>query len=197
MAVNNIPASVVDQIEILDDYNEIAFLKGLQDTDDKALNIKLKKDKTKFAFGDMEIGGGIKDRYLIHPTLFYYSPKTNINFIGDINNIGQKLFTYDDYINFEGGYSRLLFDTYTKFNDKINLDVANFLNGEDYNSFSNQFGALHFKQYLRKDIEFNSYIIANNGSYTQLTQNTNQYLDSEFTTVENRSKEDKLNNFLV
>jgi len=86
LAINNIPANAVDKIEILDNYNEVAMLKGLQDSDDMAMNIKLKADKKQFAFGDIEVGAGIVERYLIHPNLFYYSPKTNVNFIGDINN---------------------------------------------------------------------------------------------------------------
>ena len=81
LAVNNIPADAVDKVEVLDNYNEVAMLKGLQDSEDMAMNILLKEDKKKFVFGDIEVGAGIKDRYLLHPNLFYYSPDTNINFI--------------------------------------------------------------------------------------------------------------------
>ncbi|MCB0445857.1 MAG: carboxypeptidase-like regulatory domain-containing protein, partial [Gelidibacter sp.] len=56
LAVNNIPADAVDKVEVLDNYNEVAMLKGLQDTDDMAMNIKLKEDKKQFAFGDIEVG---------------------------------------------------------------------------------------------------------------------------------------------
>jgi len=102
LAVNNIPADVIAQVEVLDDYNEVGFLKGLRDSDDVALNILLKEDKKKFAFGDIQVGAGIEKRYLLHPTAFYYSPKTSVNFIGDFNNIGIKSFTLSDYIEFEG-----------------------------------------------------------------------------------------------
>src|SRR5690606_2731555 len=40
LAVNNIPADAVDQVQVLDNYNKIGFLKGLQDSDELALNIK-------------------------------------------------------------------------------------------------------------------------------------------------------------
>ena len=65
LGVNNIPADAVDEVEALDNYNEVGFLKGLSDSDQMALNIKLKEGKKKFLFGDLEAGGGIKDRYLI------------------------------------------------------------------------------------------------------------------------------------
>src|SRR5690554_1502669 len=90
LAVNNIPADVVDQVEVLDNYSEIPMLKGLQDSNQMAMDIKLREDKKKFMFGDVEIGGGVKNRYVLHPNLFYYSPKTNVNTIVDINNTGIK-----------------------------------------------------------------------------------------------------------
>ena len=106
LAVNNIPADAVDKVEVLDNYNEVAMLKGLQDSEDMAMNILLKEDKKKFVFGDIEAGAGIEDRYLLHPNLFYYSPKTNVNFIGDLNNQGIKSFTFSDYLEFEGGFGK-------------------------------------------------------------------------------------------
>ena len=108
LGVNNIPADAVDEVEALDNYSEVAFLKGLKDSDKMALNIKLKEGKKKFAFGDIETGAGHEDRYLVNPTLFYYSPKTSVNFIGDFNNAGQKSFSMSDYINFEGGYADMI-----------------------------------------------------------------------------------------
>lgn len=102
LGVNNIPADAVDEVEALDNYSEVAFLKGLEDSDKMALNIKLKDGKKKFVFGDIEAGGGIEDRYLVHPKLFYYSPKTAVNAIGDFNNTGQKSFTIQDYLDLKG-----------------------------------------------------------------------------------------------
>ena len=40
--------------------------------------------------------------------LFYYSPKTNVNFIGNLNNTGEKTFTFKDYMSFQGGISAVL-----------------------------------------------------------------------------------------
>ncbi|MDN6280373.1 MAG: carboxypeptidase-like regulatory domain-containing protein, partial [Psychroflexus sp.] len=106
LAVNNIPADAIGEVEALDNYSEIAFLKGLEDSNRMALNIKLKEGKKRFLFGDVAAAGGIKNRYKLNPTLFYYSPKTAVNIIGDLNNTGQKSFTFKDYIDFEGGYDK-------------------------------------------------------------------------------------------
>lgn len=47
----------------------------------------------KFIFGDIETGAGVEGWYLVPLKLFYYSPKTAVNTIGDFNNTGQKSFT--------------------------------------------------------------------------------------------------------
>ena len=108
LAVENIPANAVDKIQVIDNYNEIAFLKNVSDTDEMAMNILLKEDKKQFAFGDLEAGKGNKDFYRAHSNLFYYSPKTNVNFIGNLNNTGEKTFRFKDYMSFQGGISAVL-----------------------------------------------------------------------------------------
>ena len=53
-------------------------MKGLENNnDDIAINIKLKKGKDKFWFGDVN-GGLANDKgYIFNPKIFYYSPKTS------------------------------------------------------------------------------------------------------------------------
>src|SRR5690606_14735057 len=81
LGVNNIPADVVEEVEALDNYSEIAFLKGLSDTDQMALNIKPKEGKKNFVFVDLEAGAGVEERYVVDPTLFYYSHQSAVNVI--------------------------------------------------------------------------------------------------------------------
>ena len=108
LAVENIPADVLDKIEVIDHFNQVGFMKKVSDSEDLAMNITLKSNKKKFAFGDVELGLDVAGRsgyYKSHAGIFYYSPKTNINYIGDSNNIGKSTFTFDDLLRFEGGTS--------------------------------------------------------------------------------------------
>ncbi len=163
LGVNNIPADAVDEIEALDNYTEVAFLKGLSDSEQLALNIKLKEGKKKFAFGEVEVGAGIKDRYTLHPTLFYYSPKTSVNAIGDFNNTGQKAFTTQDYVNFEGGFSRFSEDP-TAFFRLFNDEFARFLSQQDFIFNRNNFGAVSLNQKLTKSLDLSAYSIFSQGT---------------------------------
>ena len=196
LAVNNIPADAVDKVEILDNYNEVAMLKGLQDSEDMAMNIKLKEDKKKFVFGDVEVGTDIKDRYLVHPNLFYYSPKTNVNFIGDLNNQGIKSFSFRDYLEFEGGFGKLLNDAGSYFS-LFNSDFAQYLNNQDYKANTNQFGALNIRQSVNNTTDISGYVISSK-SKTETESNTlNEYLNFESPFLEERTVNNNLNNFFT
>ena len=178
LGVNNIPAGVIDEIEALDNYNEVSFLKGLSDSEQLALNIKLKDGKKKFAFGELEAGGGIEDRYLLHPTLFYYSPKTSINVIGDFNNIGKKSFTTQDYIDFEGGFSRLAEDPSAYFK-LYNDEFARFLSQRDFTFNRNNFGALSINQTLTPQLDLSGYTILSGGDLKTRQENSITYLSGQ------------------
>ncbi|MCM4169460.1 hypothetical protein KCTC52924_00495 [Arenibacter antarcticus] len=108
LASENIPANALDKIEVLRNYNEVSQMKGLtNDTDNVAINIKLKEGKKRFWFGEITAGYGTEDSYLAHPKLFYYSPDYSINIITDLNNIGEAPFNRRDYQNFTGGFRNL------------------------------------------------------------------------------------------
>ena len=196
LAVNNIPADAVDKVEILDNYNDVAMLKGLQDSEDMAMNILLKEDKKKFVFGDIEAGVGVKERYLLHPNLFYYSPKTNVNFIGDLNNQGIKSFSIRDYLEFEGGFGKLLEDAGSYFS-LFNSDFARYLNNNNFTDNINQFGALNIRQSLNSVTDISGYIITSN-SNTQTASNTlNIYQNADNPFNETRTNTNQLNNFFT
>lgn len=178
LGVNNIPANVIDEIEAIDNYNQISFLKGLEDSEKLILNIKLKEGKTKFSFGNIELGAGIKNSYLINPTLFYYSPKTSINVIGDTNNTGKKEFTINDYLNFEGGGSLFSedLDTYFKLTQD---DFARFLEQDNFTFNRNNFAAISFNQDLSSKLSLNGYSILSTNKLQTKTKNDLIYFTND------------------
>ncbi len=197
LAVNNIPADAIDKVEVLDNYNEVSILKGLQDTEDMAMNITLKEDKKKFVFGDTETGAGIKNRFLFHPSLFYYSPKTSVNAIGDFNNMGQKSFTLKDYIGFNGGINKLLADrkSYTSI---YTDDFTKFLSNKDYKFSQNQFGAINLNKTLSSKTNITSYTIWSNSNNKTQTQYLNNYISNNSNLIENRTNTGHIkSNFVI
>lgn len=197
LGVENIPADAVDYIEVIDNYNEVSFLKGLNESEKMALNIKLKKGKKKFVFGDIEVGGGSEESYLIHPNLFYYSPKTNINFIGDLNNIGTKSFTVSDYINFEGGIGKMFKDPSSYFNLQ-NDDFYSFLDNKDFKASRNNFAAGQVSHNFNQKLSLSVYSIYSDNETETESQSINTYTSETNETKEIQSLNGDLDNqFLI
>ena len=100
IGTKNIPSNVVDKIQVLRNYSEVSQLNSVRSSQDNiAINIQLKKGKESFVFGNITAGGGDSpsaDLYLVQPKIFYYNPKYSINWISDINNIGEIALTRRD-----------------------------------------------------------------------------------------------------
>lgn len=192
LAVENIPADALDKIEVIDNFNQVGFLKEVSDSEDLAMNVKLKADKKKFVFGDVEAGAEVGNAdngfYLGHAALFYYSPKGNVSFIGDSNNIGRSTFTYQDLMRFDGGASsflsgrKSLSNLYSFTND--NTDVV---------KNKSHFGALNFSYSASEKLEVSGFGIFSKVIMNQKLESNIQYLQNESLTFENRKQaiEDK------
>jgi hypothetical protein len=185
LAVENIPADALDKIEVIDNFNEVGFMKQVSDSDDLAMNVKLKEDKKKFVFGDIEAGAEVgnadKGFYLGHAALFYYAPKSNLSFIGDMNNIGKRTFTYDDLSRFGGGMSsflsgrKSLTNLYSFAND--NTDVV---------ENKSQFGALNFSYDASPKLAISGFGIFSKVFTASRTESANDYLNNSSIAFENK-----------
>lgn len=105
----NLPADLVQSIQVVDDYGDQANITGIKTGDpQKVLNINIKKDKNYGYFGQGTVGGGrdaipqidgTKDdkRYVASTNIFSFSGDRQIAVSGNLNNTNTNLF------NFGGG----------------------------------------------------------------------------------------------
>jgi len=173
LATKNIPADAVKKIEVLKNYNEVSQMRGVgDDSENIAINIKLKEGKKSFWFGEVTAGIGQGDdetRYLAHPKLFYYSPKKSINVITDINNIGEIPFTAQDYFKFSGGFKNMMRSGGIRISS--NSLGLSFLKDNKAKEIANKFAAINFSQSLNKHLNFNGFAIFS-GSENELQTNS-------------------------
>lgn len=161
LAAKNIPSDAVDKVQVLKNFSEVGQLSGVTNNQDNvALNLKLKKGKDKFWFGDVTVGGGSapdEGLYKIQPKLFYYSTKTSVNVIGDLNNTGEVAFTRRDYFNFTGGFRN--FNQSSGTNISLGDNSLNFLNTTDNRaeSIDIKFGALNFSHSPNKALSLSGF----------------------------------------
>ena len=175
LATKNIPSNAVDKVQVLKNYAEVGQLSGVTNNQDNiAINIKLKEGKKNFWFGNITAGGGTADDkalYLAQPKLFYYSPKYSINFIGDLNNIGEIAFTRRDYFNFTGGFRAPSSQSGTNIslgnNDLGFLSLQN-NRAKDINT---KFGAANFSYSPKKTLDISGFAIFSS-SKTELQENS-------------------------
>lgn len=173
LAIENIPADVMDKIEIISDYKESELLRNLADNEDLALNVILKKDKKDFTFGDAEAGFGFDNFYSLHTALFKYNPESNISFIGDLNNFNKSSLSLRDLSRLVGGSSNL-FKRSSLSSNLLNFAASN---RERFKS-TTRFSALNFQHEFSDKLTFSGYAIYSNNDIDNKSFSLRKYLTS-------------------
>lgn len=94
-ASRELPADIVDKVQLVDDYGELATASGIKDGDpDIVINLQLKKDKSQGAFGRASAGYGTDNRYQATVNANLFSQRTQVSVLGNLNNINQNLFNF-------------------------------------------------------------------------------------------------------
>ncbi|GAB3888755.1 outer membrane beta-barrel family protein [Spirosoma agri] len=101
MATRNLPADIIDKVQVLDQLSEQSAFSGVDDGDrSKTINITTKKDKRKGTFGQQSIGVGPKPgddpRYVAKATLNRFNNGQQMSILGMANNINQQGFSAQD-----------------------------------------------------------------------------------------------------
>ena len=174
LATKNIPSNAVDKVQVLKNYSEVSQLGGVTNNQNNvAINIKLKEGKKNFWFGNVTAGAGDSDLetlYLAQPKLFYYSPDYSINFIGDLNNIGEVAFTRRDYFNFTGGFKRPSLSSGTSLNLGSNDIGFLTLQNDRAKDINTKFAATNFSWSPKKTLDLGGFAIFSN-SRNELQEN--------------------------
>ncbi|GGD20324.1 TonB-dependent receptor [Flavobacterium orientale] len=197
----NIPSDAVDKVQVLRNFTEVSQLRGLENNnDDVAINIKLKKGKNKFWFGDISAGAGPDERYVVNPKLFYYSPKTSINILSNFNNIGDVPFSLRDYFRLTGGSRNTIARSGTNFNVSSNDLGISTQRNDRAEEIDNKFGAINVTQQISKTWNISGFGVLSSNKTTTNTQSRNgifQPNSTEILTQESRSDLSNVRNNLA
>ena len=128
--------------------------------------------------GEPEVHPKTDNLYLIQPKLFYYSPEYSLNFIGDLNNIGEVAFTRRDYFNFTGGFKRPSATSGTSINLGNNDIGFLTLQNNRAKDINTKFGAANFSWSPKSSLDLGGFAIFSN-SRNELQENRSiQYTDA-------------------
>ncbi len=183
LASKNIPSNAVDKVQVLKNYAEVGQLSGVTNNQDNyAINIKLKEGKKNFWFGNVTVGGGTapdNELYLAQPKLFYYSPEYSLNFIGDLNNMGEPALSRRDLRNFGGGFRRPNRDSGTSLS--IGNNDLGFLatQNDRAQNIENKLGAGNFSYSPNKALDISGFGIFNSSRVDLRQKNSVQYTNTD------------------
>lgn len=195
LAIENIPADALDKIEVIDNFNEVGFLKEVSDSKEMVLNVKLKEDKKKFIFGDTEAGleiAGDNGFHSLHAALFSYNKKTNLSYIGNLNNIGSRTFSFEDLMRFQNVKSNFISNN-NRSTNLSNIGIGN----TDVLKTKTQFSALMLSFDINPKLTIDGYGLFSKLSTTSLQENDIKYLQNDYSTLEKRVFRENKNDLIA
>lgn len=104
LAMRNLPADVIDRVEILDQRSDQARLTGFDDGNyARTINIVTRGDRRQGTFGRVYAGYGTDDRYSAGGSLNFFNGDRRISLVGLFNNVNQQNFSSEDLGGGGGG----------------------------------------------------------------------------------------------
>lgn len=105
-ALKNIPASVVDKIQVFDRLSDQAQLTGIDDgNSQKSINIITKAGISNAQFGRIYAGIGTNNTYSSGGNISLFKKDRRLSFVGNFNNINQQNFGSQDLLGISGSSS--------------------------------------------------------------------------------------------
>jgi len=99
MATKNIPAEIIDKIQVIDALSEQSAFSGFDDGNRvKTINIVTKKDRRKGLFGKASAAAGNESRYASAISANRFNGEQQISFIAQSNNINNQNFSIQDFL---------------------------------------------------------------------------------------------------
>jgi hypothetical protein len=107
----NLGAEAISKVQVYNEKSEQSKLTGVDDgSKEKAMNLELKEEFKKGAFGKVTVAAGTEDRLAGRANYNRFNDKTQLSFIGYGNNINQTGVNWEDYGEFKGNNAFNNFD---------------------------------------------------------------------------------------
>ena len=104
MATKNLPAKALKKVKVYDKKSDMSSFTGVDDgTREKTIDLQLKDEFKEGLFGTAEAGYGTDERYNAKAAINRFTKTTQLSFLGQLNNINQQGFSFNDRMNFSGG----------------------------------------------------------------------------------------------
>lgn len=179
VAVNNLPADIADNVEVINNYSEYSLLDGFQSHDGTAINIGVNKGFLGKLSGEISAAYGIKNKYQYQGNLMKIGTKSMLSFIGSYNNTGAEVFSLDDYIQLQGGAKALVNSRNSNFIELSQEEKELLSPKNNVYARTNGLGSFNYSSQLSSRLKFNGYLLYNTKKEKSADENKNTYIIPE------------------
>ncbi|MBK7029430.1 MAG: outer membrane beta-barrel protein [Bacteroidales bacterium] len=195
VATKNLPADAINKVQVYDKKSEAAELAGIDDgSRDKTINLLLKDGKKQAWLGDVTAGAGTNERYAASAKVYRFTKSNQFAVLGMLNNINRFGFSFQDYIDFNGGLPAMMGSGSMRFSissdDELPINFGQTVNG----LVTSGAGGINYSFDLKKNNRiYASYM--GSGTDRNLIQKgfTRNYLATGEFTEENQNDENSRN----
>ncbi|WP_166332803.1 TonB-dependent receptor [Sphingobacterium chungjuense] len=190
-ATQNLPANIIDKIQIVDDYGDMANLTGNRTGDsEKVLNIQIDPKYNSGWMTTLRAAGGTEDRFQTTAMVMGMTDKTQVSVLGNLNNLNASMFDFQTMgggaRNRQGGGGRpgggqfgnnrdgitetsaIGVNIRHDFNDKLKIYGSYSFERNDNNTFSNVFREYIGLDQTEEENADNNTVIANHRFETNI-----------------------------
>jgi hypothetical protein len=165
IATQNLDASAIDKVQVFDRKSDRAQFTGIDDgNSEKAINLKLKKDRKNATFGRVTAGANGNDRFESQANINRFNGDKQMSLIGMGNNTNKQGFSISDVLNFTGELSRGMRNgggVTIRVNDGSNdngLPVTGL--GQNQQGVAETYaGGINYNNYFNKKTDLNSNVL--------------------------------------
>lgn len=162
LATDNIKSEMIEKIEILKDFKNLSSIVGFNNTNRTALNVSIKEAYKNTIKGDVEADYGYKKRYRQHNNIYNFASKVKVNFISDINNTNNLVFTVNDYLELKKGVHNEIVNETASNSMTVDENVPSFLFSTDnVNTKDIQFYSMNFSDKISKTSKVQGFSMLN------------------------------------
>ncbi|MDR3286592.1 MAG: carboxypeptidase-like regulatory domain-containing protein [Prevotellaceae bacterium] len=111
IATQNLPASIADKVEVVNNYSEYNILSGFQSHEKTAINLKVNDKFWGKITGNLSAAGGIENKFYTKNNVISLLPKIMTSVTLSANNTGESLLNFIDYLKMKGGLNEFLNNT--------------------------------------------------------------------------------------
>src|SRR5579871_3573554 len=186
VATKNLPADAIDKVQVYNKLSDQAELTGFDDGNSiKTINLKLKEDKKKGAFGKINAGAGTDGRYQGKFNINSFKGARQMSVIGLGNNTNTEGFSFLDILNFTGSGNSGNGEINIQVND--NDPLAGLLGASNSGINTTWAAGLNYNNIIGDKIDFQSNYLFTRYNPVKQTTLQRKYLlpDSSYTYNEN------------